>query len=137
MHLHPSASASQFGKHGSFGHGDCAVQHLHDTDSHQYRFGRANDIDGVDVPYDVLSLGDMILYVINKYAPYFFLRVRTLMSFPQCHRRRISRTFTVQSARAAFQSFQIYRCYCVWNFNVYVIIVPMILLVISSGPFCS
>jgi hypothetical protein len=32
----------------------------------------ANDIDGVDVPYDALSLADMTLYVINKYVRFFF-----------------------------------------------------------------
>jgi hypothetical protein len=62
----------------------------------------ANDIDGVDVPYDALSLADMTLYVINKYVQFFFFSsVRTLMSFPQCHRRRISRTSTCSiSARS-------------------------------------
>jgi hypothetical protein len=59
----------------------------------------ANDIDGVDVPYDALSLADMTLYVINNVIA---------------------------------DGLVIYRCYSVWNHNVYVIIVPMILLVISS-----
>jgi hypothetical protein len=34
----------------------------------------ANDIDGVDVPYDVLSLADMTLYVINEYVRFVFLQ---------------------------------------------------------------
>ncbi|KAJ7860323.1 hypothetical protein B0H13DRAFT_1901022 [Mycena leptocephala] len=64
----------------------------------------AADIDGIEVPYDNLSLADMMIYVVNNVIA---------------------------------DALVIYRCYSVWNRNIYVIILPVILLITTSGKACT
>ncbi|KAJ7836615.1 hypothetical protein B0H13DRAFT_1120689 [Mycena leptocephala] len=59
----------------------------------------AADIDGINVPYDNLSLANGMIYVVNNVIA---------------------------------DALVIYRCYSVWNRNIYVIILPVILLITTS-----
>jgi hypothetical protein len=96
----------------------------------------AADIDGIEVPYDNLSLADMMIYVVNKSVPSHLsaIRILTMFYFRQRDRGRIGRARTCSNyGPGILIKFQIYRCYSVWNRNIYVIILPVILLITTSG----
>ncbi|KAJ7921506.1 hypothetical protein B0H13DRAFT_1604505, partial [Mycena leptocephala] len=74
----------------------------------------AADIDDIDIPYDQLVDATTIIYGVNKYEHTLIISISII-------------------ADGLVVSPPIYRCYSVWNYNKYVVVLPIIMLIVTSG----